>query len=59
MAELSTPSKVAMPAQWCSKVMRSKAEPKKQVATMITTYFESIITWARSRQTKRLHRSIN
>ena len=37
--------------QWCTNVMRSKIEPMKNVARMIRTHPEGIVTWARSRMT--------
>jgi len=50
---------LAMLAQWCTNVMRSKVEPMKQVATMIRAHFDGIVAWTRSRQTNGFIEAIN
>lgn len=37
--------------QWCTNVMRSKVEPMKEVAKMIRSHLEGIVSWTRTRQT--------
>ena len=37
--------------QWCTNVMRSKVEPMKEVAKMIRSHLDGIVSWARTRQT--------
>ena len=37
----------ALLAQWCTNVMRSKVEPMKEVAKMISNHFNGIVAWHR------------
>jgi transposase len=41
----------ALLSQWCTNVMRSKVEAMKEVASMIRTHLEGIVSWARTRRT--------
>lgn len=45
--------------QWCTNVMRSKVEPMKEVAAMIRTHFEGILSWVETRQTNGFLEAIN
>jgi transposase len=45
--------------QWCTNVMRSKVEPMNNVARMIRTHPEGIVTWARSRMTHGFLEALN
>jgi transposase len=48
-----------MLTQWCTNVMRSKVEPMKDVAKMIRSHFEGILSWVTSRQTNGFLEAIN
>jgi hypothetical protein len=41
----------AMLKQWCTKVLRSKVEPMKDVARMISKHCGGIVAWTQTRQT--------
>jgi len=45
--------------QWCTNVLRSTAEPMKEVATMIRKHFECILAWVKIRKPNRLLEAIN
>jgi transposase len=45
--------------QWCTNVMRSKAEPMKEVAAMIRNHFEGILAWVTTRRTNGFLKAIN
>jgi transposase len=45
--------------QWCTNVMRSKVEPMNNVARMIRTHPEGIVTRARSRMTHGFLEALN
>ena len=49
----------AMLKRWCANVRRSKVEPMKQVAVMITKHFDGIAAWTRTRQTNGFLEAIN
>lgn len=49
----------AMLKRWCTNVLRSRVEPMKQVARMIRTHFEGVISWAQTRQTNGFLEAIN
>ena len=49
----------AMLTHWCNCVMRSKVEPMKEVAKMIRTHLEGIVSWAQTRQTNGFLEAIN
>jgi transposase len=49
----------ALLKRWCTNVNRSKVEPMKQVAGMITKHFDGIIAWAQTRQTNGFLEAIN
>jgi transposase len=48
-----------MLSQWCINVMRSKVEPMKEVAKLIRSHIEGIISWARTRQTNGFLEALN
>lgn len=45
--------------QWATNVMHSKVEPMKQVATMIRSHLDGIVSWAQTRQTNGFLEAIN
>lgn len=45
--------------QWCVNVMRSKVEPMKEVAKLIRSHLEGIVSWARTRQTNGFIEALN
>jgi transposase len=49
----------AMLQHWCTCVMRSKADPMKDVAKMIRSHLEGIVAWAQTRQTNGFLEAIN
>ena len=49
----------AMLEQWCTKVMRSTVEPKKDVARMIRKHFDGIVAWTQTRQTNGFLEALN
>ena len=48
-----------MLAQWCTNVMRSKAESMKEVAKLIRNHMEGIVAWAQTRQTNGFLEALN
>ena len=44
---------------WCTCVMRSKAEPMKDVAGLVRRHMEGIVAWASTRQTNGFLEAIN
>jgi len=44
---------------WCVCVMRSKAEPMNEVASLVRRQLEGIVAWAQARQTNRFLEAIN
>ena len=49
----------AMLKHWCSRVLRSKVEPMRDVARMVLRHFEGIVAWARTRQTNGFLEALN
>jgi transposase len=49
----------AMLLQWCTNVMRSKVGPMKDVAKMIRSHIDGIVTWAQTRQTNGFLEALN
>ena len=45
--------------QWCTKVMRSKVEPMKDVVRLIRRHFDGIVAWTQTRQTNGFIEAIN
>jgi transposase len=45
--------------RWCSNVLRSKVTPMREVAQMILSHFEGILSWVSSRQTNGFLEAIN
>ena len=45
--------------RWCSNVLRSKVEPMKEVAEMVRSHLEGILSWVTSRQTNGFLEAIN
>jgi transposase len=48
-----------MLTQWATNVMRSKVEPMKEVAKMIRSHMDGIISWTQTRQTNGFLEAIN
>lgn len=46
-------------SQWATNVMRSKVEPMKQVAKLIRSHLEGIVSWTQTRQTNGFLEAIN
>jgi transposase len=44
---------------WCTRVMRSKVEPMKKVATLVREHLEGIVAWAQTRQTNGFLEALN
>lgn len=44
---------------WCRHVMRTRAQPMKEVVAMIRKHFDGIVAWARSRQTNGFLEALN
>lgn len=49
----------ALLQHWCTCVMRSKVEPMKEVAAMVRSHLEGIVSWAQTRQTNGFLEAIN
>jgi transposase len=48
-----------MLCQWATNVMRSKVEPMKEVAKMIRSHLDGIVSWTQTRQTNGFLEAIN
>ena len=48
-----------MLTQWATNVMRSKVEPMKEVANMIRSHLDGIVSWTQTRQTNGFLEAIN
>lgn len=48
-----------MLTHWCTCVMRSKVEPKKEVARLVRNHREGIVAWTQTRQTNGFLEAIN
>jgi transposase len=44
---------------WCTRVMRSRVEPMKEVAVMVRRHLEGIVAWAQTRQTNGFLEALN
>lgn len=44
---------------WCTRVMRSKVEPMKEVAALVRRHMEGIVAWAQTRQTNGFIEALN
>ena len=44
---------------WCTCVMRSKVEPMKEVAAMVSRHLKGIVAWAQTRQTNGFLEALN
>ena len=44
---------------WCTRVMRSRVEPMKEVAAMVRRHLEGIVAWAQTRQTNGFLEALN
>lgn len=49
----------SMLRQWCVNVMRSKVEAMKEVAQLIRSHLEGIVSWTRTRQTNGFLEALN
>lgn len=48
-----------MLTHWCTRVMRSKVEPMKEVAAMVRRHLEGIVAWTQTRQTNGFLEALN
>lgn len=49
----------AMLLHWCTRVMRSKVQPMKDVAVIVRKHLEGIVAWAQTRQTNGFLEALN
>jgi transposase len=49
----------SMLLQWCVNIMRSKIEPMKEIAQLIRSHLEGIVSWTRTRQTNGFLEALN